>query len=351
MKAKQIVIGIIVVVCVGAGAFAFFRWRHQDTEAAADEDKPEPTVVSVQVGAIRRMTLHRYLTAYGTVEPAPATAGGAAAAARLAATVAGVVSRINAVEGQRVEKGDVLMEINSSGLTLKYAEEELARQKKLYAEQNTSLRNLQNAEAQLAVLRVVTPLSGVVTHVNVTPGASVDATTVVAEVVDLSRLTVRAEIPASDAAELKPGQGAQTLTEPPVTGALSFVSSTVDTNNGTVLARADLPPESGLRTGQFVQLRVETGSHSNCLAAPAESVVTDIAGQSVISVVKGDEAAQTPVKTGYREDGWVEVDGAGLKAGDSVVTVGAYGLPDKTKIEVAKSAESDASQTNSARLK
>jgi len=350
MKTKQIVVGLIVVVGVGAGAFAFIWWRHQPKKAAADEDNVEPTV-SVQVGAIQSMTLHRYLTAYGTVEPAPATASGSAAVAHLAATVGGVVSRINVVEGQRVAKGDVLMELNSPGLTLKYAEEELARQKKLYAEQNTSLRNLQNAEAQLAVLRVVTPLSGVVTHVNVTPGAAVDVNTVVAEIVDLSRLTVRAEIPASDAAELKPGQATQTLTDPPVAGTLSFVSSTVDTNNGTVLARAELPAESGLRAGQFVPLRVETGSHSNCLAAPAESVVTDIAGHSVISLINGDEARQTPVKTGYREDGWVEVESAGLKAGDSVITVGAYGLPDKTKIEVAKSSEAEASQTNSAQSK
>ncbi len=57
-------------------------------------------------------------------------------------------------------------------------------------------------------------------------------------------------------------------------------------------------------------------------------------GQSVISLVKGDEAAQTPVQTGFRENGWVEVEGTGLKEGDSVVTVGAYGLPEKTKIQV-----------------
>jgi hypothetical protein len=32
----------------------------------------------------------------------------------------------------------------------------------------------------------------------------------------------------------------------------------------------------------------------------------------------------------------VEISGTGLKAGDSVVTVGAYGLPEKTKIRVLK---------------
>ena len=40
------------------------------------------------------------------------------------------------------------------------------------------------------------------------------------------------------------------------------------------------------------------------------------------------------MQTGLREDGWVEIDGPGLNEGDAVVTVGAYGLPEKTKIRV-----------------
>jgi hypothetical protein len=37
-----------------------------------------------------------------------------------------------------------------------------------------------------------------------------------------------------------------------------------------------------------------------------------------------------------RENGWVEIEAPELKAGDVVVTVGAYGLPEKTKIHVVK---------------
>jgi membrane fusion protein (multidrug efflux system) len=346
MKAKKILIGLSLVICAGAAVCAFFWWRHEDKASSGDDEKVEPTVVSVQVGTLKRLTLHHYVTAYGTVEPAPAIATVPAASARLAPSVSGTVVRINVAEGQRVKKGEVLMELNSSSVTLKYAEDEVARQKKLYAEQNTSLRNLQNAEDQLAALRVVAPLSGIVTQVNVASGAAVDASTVLAEIVDLSRLTVRSEISVPDAAELKPGEDEQVLTQPPVTGTLFFISPTVDTNSGTVLARAELPAGSGLRPGQFVQLRIVTGIHTNCVAAPAESVVTDINGHSVIALVNGDEAAQSTVKTGYRENGWVEVENIGLKAGDTVVTVGAYGLPDKTKIEVVKPSETNDTQTN-----
>ena len=41
-----------------------------------------------------------------------------------------------------------------------------------------------------------------------------------------------------------------------------------------------------------------------------------------------------PVQIGLRENGLVEVEAQELKEGDTVVTVGAYGLPEKTKIHV-----------------
>jgi RND family efflux transporter MFP subunit len=260
---------------------------------------------------------------------APATAEQPAAGAQLAAPSAGVVTKVNVVEGQQVDKGDVLVELNSAA-----AAAEVARQKKLYEQQNTSLKSLQEAEAQLALLRVVAPLSGTVVRVNVTPGQAVDLTATVAEVMDLTRLAVTAEIPAAEAAGLKAAAEAQVMAEPPVATKLSFVSPTVDAKSGTVLVRALLPGDSGLRPGQFVPLRVVTTVHTNCLVAPRESVVTDEDGQTVIAIVTGDNAKQRPVKTGLREGGLVEVEGDGLKEGITIVTVGAYALPKETKIRV-----------------
>ncbi|HEY4984295.1 MAG TPA: efflux RND transporter periplasmic adaptor subunit, partial [Verrucomicrobiae bacterium] len=243
---KQIFPCLIAAIIVAGCA------KHDETAA----DEATLTVVSVQTGALKLVTLHRYVQGYGTVEPAPATAEQPAAGAQLAAPSAGVVAKVNVLEGQRVEKGDVLMELNSGTTTAENAEQEVARQKQLYAQQNTSLKNLQNAEAQLALLRVTAPLSGTVARVNVKPGQAVDLTTVVAEVMDLNRLAVSAEIPAAEASDLKSGNPVEVLTEPPVTTELSFVSPNVDKNNGTVLVRALLPASGALRPGQFVPLRI-----------------------------------------------------------------------------------------------
>src|SRR5208282_595929 len=99
-------------------------------------------------------------------------------------------------------------------------------------------------------------------------------------------------IPAAAAAALKTGEDVQLPPQPPVTATLSFVSPAVDAKNGTVLTRALLPADSGLRPGQFVQLKIVTAVHTNCLAAPSESVVTGDDGKSVIALVNGDAAAQ-----------------------------------------------------------
>lgn len=334
MKPKTIIISTVVVVCAGLGVLGCKKSSGPDA-APANEAAP-PTIVSVQVGALKRMTLHHYVTGYGMVEPAPATADGPSAEAPLAAPVSGVVAKVNVIAGQQVAKGEVLVELNSGTATFASAEQEVQRQEKLYAEHNTSLKNLQAAETQLALLRVTTPLSGTVTRVNVRPGTAVDPNTVVAEVMDLQRLAVKARIPAADADELKIGQTMQVLAQPSVTAPIFFVGMTVETNNDTVSVQAALPADSGLRPGQFVQLRMITAVHTNCLAAPEAGVVTDIQGHSVIALVNGDEAVQLPVQTGFHENGWVEVAGTGLKDGDSVVTVGAYGLPEKTRIQVIK---------------
>jgi membrane fusion protein (multidrug efflux system) len=65
---------------------------------------------------------------------------------------------------------------------------------------------------------------------------------------------------------------------------------------------------------------------------PRDSVVK-VEDEEVVYVVEGDKAVQTPVKTGLRDGNLVEVMGEGLKEGDTIVTVGAYGLPKETKIK------------------
>jgi len=133
-----------------------------------------------------------------------------------------------------------------------------------------------------------------------------------------------------------------------ITTTVSYVSPVVETVDGTVLIRGMVPANSGLRPGAFVPIKIITDTHTNCLVAPAESVVTDEDGKSFIVLVKSGEGAQVPVKIGLRENGWVEIEGADLKEGVTVATVGAYGFPAKAKIRDAKAAETESASTNAA---
>lgn len=342
MNRKQVLSALVVLILAGG----IYLWVHRTggQSDGSDEDNM-PTIVSVQVGKITRATLHGYVSAYGSVAPAPASAGKPAASARVAPPVPGVVKAVLVSEGALVKRGQLLVELQDGveAVAVRSARETLERQRRLYSEHNTALKNLQQAEAdlaaaeaRLALLRVRAPLSGTVTRLSARAGEAVDLTTVLADVVDLDRLSVSAEIPASEATALKVGQRVELAGSPNIAASLDYVGSTVNPLDGAVTVRATLPPGSGFHDGSTARLRILTTEHSGVLAVPAGSVVTDVDGKSVINLVNGTEATQVPVTAGLRDGGLVEVTGAGLKAGDTVVTVGAYGLPAKTQVRLVK---------------
>lgn len=332
MKVRELIVAVLAAAGVAIGAYSLVDSR--DSAATASQDEEAPPIVSVQVGALRRMTVHQYITGNGLVKPAPATPGHPPAAAAVAAPVTGVVARVAIAAGEHVRRGQELVELNSDTITAAYAAEELARQRRLYAGHNTSLKALQSAEAALSLLRVTSPLSGIVVAVNVKPGAPVSQSAALVEIIDLRRLVVQTDIPEGDATRLETGEIVELPGACPRATKLAYISSTVNPADGTVSVWAPLPAECALRPGQYVNLRIITATHRDSLVAPSESVVSDLEGHSVLSVVRGDTAVRTPVRAGLREDGWTEVTAPGLESGTQIVTVGAYGLPQRTAIRI-----------------
>ena len=74
--------------------------------------------------------------------------------------------------------------------------------------------------------------------------------------------------------------------------------------------------------------------HRDCLVVPRESLIRDGEGRDVIVLVQDGRGVYTPVVTGLREGELVEVRAEGLKPGLTVVTEGAYGLPDGARVRV-----------------
>ena len=67
---------------------------------------------------------------------------------------------------------------------------------------------------------------------------------------------------------------------------------------------------------------------------PEESVVKDSEGAQVIALVQNNKAVLKPVKAGLRDGGLMEIEAEGLQPDMPIVTDGAYGLPNETKIRV-----------------
>jgi membrane fusion protein (multidrug efflux system) len=148
---------------------------------------------------------------------------------------------------------------------------------------------------------------------------------------------VSAGVPSAELAAVDLGQAAEVSVDDSsaaMSAVVDYISPQVDLNSGTAVVRASLASNSSLRPGQFVTLRIVTDVHEDRLAVPAESVVKNEQGADVIAIVQGDTATQVPVQTGLRDGDLVEVHGEGLQAGMTVVTEGAYALPEVTRVRI-----------------
>lgn len=327
---------------------------------AADEEQKIETVVAVHVAPIQKATLRAYVAGYGSVEAQPAGPTTPAAGAKISSPLAGAIVETLCQEGQQVAKGAVLFRLDNrlaaaqaakAKQAFLFAEQNLDRQKALLKVEGTSRRALQEAESQVASATadveaartllelhdIKAPLAGTVTKVNVRPGEVVDLTTTLGELIDMGRLNVALMVPQEEAWVLKPGQETEITPSTGaaiVTGVVERISPQVDAATGTVLVRTSVPANAPIRPGQFVRARIVSEIRADKLAVPIESIVKDPETGPYVAVVENGKALRKPVKTGLRDGGLVEIEGEGLKEGQTVVTLGAYGLPQETKVRV-----------------
>jgi HlyD family secretion protein len=199
-----------------------------------------------------------------------------------------------------------------------------------------------SAEAQLGYAKIVSPINGVVTDRPFYVGDTAPAGTAILTVMDISKVVARAYVSPQQAAELHVGDAASILPgngEPEIAGKVSVVSPALDPNSTTVQVWVEAPnPGDKLKSGSTVGLRIVAHTVKDALVVPAEAILTATDGSTSVMVIgKDGHAHQTVVKTGTRDDHDVQIL-SGLDAGQQVVTVGAYGLPDGSKVTITKPA-------------
>jgi HlyD family secretion protein len=199
----------------------------------------------------------------------------------------------------------------------------------------------QGALAQFHYSQIRSPITGVVTDRPLYEGQMATAGTPMMTIMNLSHVIGRAYVSpeqasllhVGDAATIQPGAGA-----PAVPAKVTVVSPALDPSSTTVQVWVEAPnPGRQLRPGSTVDVKVVARTAKNALVIPAAAVLTASDGTTSVMVVgKGNHAHQTSVQTGIREDGEVQIT-SGLRVGQEIVSEGAYGLPDGTKVQISNS--------------
>ena len=138
----------------------------------------------------------------------------------------------------------------------------------------------------------------------------------------LTALRVRVSLPEAIASSLQIGDELEVLPDSAVVeqalhGTIVVLGAIADPASRTVLAEIELADSQGLRSGQFVRVRVP-GAARSILSVPLSAVVQDRDLLFAWRVSAGGILTQAPVDTGNDDGSYIEIV-RGLSAGDRIV--------------------------------
>jgi multidrug efflux pump subunit AcrA (membrane-fusion protein) len=195
------------------------------------------------------------------------------------------------------------------------------------------------AQAALEYSDIRSPIDGVVTDRPLFAGEMANAGQPIVTVMDISTLIAKVHLSPEQSAALKPGDEALVSIpgeETPVKGRVTLISPALDTGSTTIEVWVGIPNKDGtLKVGTSVHIAVSARTVQNALCIPNEALIATKTGDPAVMVIGKDGVAnQKAVKTGI-SDGHDTQILSGLAAGDQVVTKGAYGMDDGTKVKIA----------------
>lgn len=268
--------------------------------------------------------------------------------------VSGRVTRLNFTDGQRVRKGQVLVQFDDqlqqaqvlqSQAELSIALANQKRNQELVAQNFVSQRsldesaaNLQVAQAKLVLakataarLKIVAPFDGIAGIRQVSVGDYLKDGADIVNIEDLEAIFVDFRLPERFQAKLKRGQTAMldidALPGQKYAAQIQAIDPLIDVNGRSVGVRACIDNRQlQLRPGMFARVNTVFGARDNARVVPEEAIVPQGGKQFVIKLLKGpSEQTRTTqrveVQVGLRIPGKVEILD-GLAPGDTVVTTG-----------------------------
>jgi RND family efflux transporter MFP subunit len=343
LRAPLLIAALLLAACT----------KHE-ADAAGEEEKT-PAVVGARTALAVQQPFSETIGAIGTVVARPGHV------ASLSAPGPTRVARVLVAVGAHVSRGQPLVQLDQTlfHATTQSAEARLAaaqrayeRAQRLSAEGIIPRKDVEQAEADLAAARadaatarrsselavLRSPIDGVVTRMSAVLGASVDANQPLVDVADPSALDIVFGVTPSEAARIRAGApvtleaGQHAGGERLGVGNVLDIAGTVDTTTRSVAVRARTPAtRRPMRIGETVYGEIAIGVRANAIVVPADALVPEGEGFKVFVVDANGIAHARPVTVGARADSLAEIT-EGLKAGERVVTYGAYGVEDSAKV-------------------
>ncbi len=315
-------------------------------------DKKSPAV-AVRAVPVQMVDFHDRVEALGTLRAKESVA--------LTATVTDTVTAIKFDDGQRVEKGQVLVEMAAAEerallgevksivaeAELQYERTKGLAKRRLIAETvlderrrlfETGKARLRAMTARMADRVIRAPFSGVVGLRNISVGALVEPGTLIVDIADDSAMKLDFSVPSIFVSSLVPGLPivamSRGLGESAFHGKVTSIDNRIDQVTRTIRVRALLPnPDRRLVPGMLMQI-VLVKNQRQAKVIPEEAIVP-VARENFVFVI--DEATSTVsrrlIKTGQRRPGDVEVL-EGLDVGELVVTHGHMKLRPGTGVKI-----------------
>ena len=347
---RRLALGTLLVVAAGASV----AWVARGRASRAPGPTPGEEVARVSRGDVTSV-----VKATGVIR---AVVG---AEVRVGSSASGVVKKLRVRVGDRVEKGQLLAELDTDELAARrdqaaaalasaraaagYAAAEVGRKRALAAQgavarsdldaaergfavaraaEEEARANLDLARVQLSHARIRAPICGVVAYVATQEGETVAASFAAPTfltIVDLDRLEVWAYVDETDIGRLRPGQEARfsvdTYPDREFEGRVADIHPKAEIRDNVVnyvaVVRFAPPHDATLRPEMTTTVRVVTERRAGVLTVPRRAVRRE-QGRSFVLVAEGDRVKRRWVTTGGRDESRWEIAG-GLREGEGVL--------------------------------
>lgn len=285
--------------------------------------------------------------------------------------VPGIVDEIKFSSGQRVEKGDVLLQLDddvdraqlaSLQVDLQLAQVQFDRAAKLVKERTVSQSeydearyrlesakaNLASSQAQMIKKRIRAPFSGLIGIRQVDLGEYLPAGAEIAPLQSLDPIYVDYTLPERYLADISVGQAielqVQAYPNETYGGEIQALNPGINPGTRSIHIRGILDNPAGLlRPGMFAEVDTQLPQRDAVLTLPEQSIIYAPYGDSVFVVQEKDDqkiVQRRQIITGDVRNGRIEIVD-GLEAGDEVVIAGQVKLRNDQPVQIDNSIELD----------